>query len=529
MISTSTRVQTGRGPWFLVVLLAIGLMSCWSAAVSTTVVISQVYGGGGNSGAPWRNDFIELYNLGTTAVDLTGWSVQWTSATGTSWSVTSLSGSIQPGQYYLIQEAAGSGTTMPLLPTPDATGTFGMGGTSGKIALSNSTTALTGACPSGAAVIDFVGYGTTPNCYEGAGRTPAPSNTLSVLRKNGGCTETDNNNTDFETGAPIPRNTSYAYWSCTCNTSNHPAAVFDINNSTYNSDLLWRHTTSGDLSAWFMSLAGPVGTAAPGILSSPDWQIVGSADFNADGSADLLIRNISSGDVVIWYLSAFGFSSQLYLGPVATSWNVLGTGDADGDCYADIYWSDNGGMVSLWLLNATGIKAPLCVADPASIDWKVEGVADFNGDQRKDILWRKVSTGEMSIWNVNETGYLSATSPGAVDTAWQIVGLGDVNGDRKADIFWYNATLRNLDAWFQTIYGDWTSVNLGTLPDDNWSVDAIGDFDANGKSDVLLRNINTGEISVWFCTEAGHVGDMAMGIVDLGWRVQNGVVFAGGL
>ncbi len=527
MISTSTRVQTGRGPWFLVVLLVIGLMSCWSAAVSTTVVISQVYGGGGNSGAPWKNDFIELYNLGTTTVDLTGWSVQWTSATGTSWSVTTLSGSINPGQYYLIQEAAGSGAA-PALPTPDATGTFTMGGTSGKIALSNATTALTGACPSGAAVIDLVGYGTTANCYEGTGPTAAPSNTTSVIRKTGGCTETDNNASDFETTTPIPRNTGYAYWTCTCLTGNHPAAEFDINYTNFTSDILWRHATSGELSAWYMSGAGTVGSVTPGVVPNPPWQIVGAADFSADGNCDLLFRNENTGDVVIWNLNPLGFATQLYLGPVDLSFTVVGTGDADGDCYADIYWK-NGTNVSLWLLNATGVKSAVNVADVGSIDWKVEGVADFNGDQRKDVLWRTVSTGDLSIWHVGAAGYLSATSPGNVDVAWQIVGLGDVNGDRKADIFWYNATLRNLDAWYQTIYGVWTSVNLGTLPNDDWSVDAIGDFNGNGKSDVLLRNINTGEISVWLCTEAGHVGDMAMGVVDLGWRVQNGVIFAGGM
>ena len=52
-------------------------------AVSPDVVISQVYGGGGNSGAPYTNDFIELFNRGTSTVSLAGWSIQYTSATGT--------------------------------------------------------------------------------------------------------------------------------------------------------------------------------------------------------------------------------------------------------------------------------------------------------------------------------------------------------------------------------------------------------------------------------------------------------------
>src|SRR5882762_1244191 len=77
-------------------------------AVSTGIVISQVYGGGGNSGAFYKNDFIELFNRGTAPVDVTGWSVQYTSAGATAaWQVTNLNSfTIQPGQYYLVQEAA---------------------------------------------------------------------------------------------------------------------------------------------------------------------------------------------------------------------------------------------------------------------------------------------------------------------------------------------------------------------------------------------------------------------------------------
>jgi endonuclease G len=170
------------------------------------VVISQVYGGGGNSGATYKNDFIELYNAGTTTVSLSTYAVQYTSATGSSWSETTLSGSIAAGHYYLIQEAAGSGGTQNL-PTPEATGTIAMAATAGKVALTKTQTLLTVSNPVGSAdVVDFIGYGTTANAYEGSGPAPAPSNTTADLRANGGATDTDNNAADFATGAPNPRN-----------------------------------------------------------------------------------------------------------------------------------------------------------------------------------------------------------------------------------------------------------------------------------------------------------------------------------
>lgn len=188
----------------LAAVLGIALLTAGTAQAQ--VVISQVYGGGGNSGATYRNDFIELRNNGAAAVVLDGWSVQYTSAAGTSWNGrTLLSGSIAPGGYYLVQQAAGSGGSVDL-PAPDATGTIAMSGTSGKVALVQSAAALTGACPLAAAeLVDFVGYGSSANCAETV-PTATLSNTSAALRKGAGSVDTGNNSADFATGSPDPRN-----------------------------------------------------------------------------------------------------------------------------------------------------------------------------------------------------------------------------------------------------------------------------------------------------------------------------------
>jgi hypothetical protein len=170
------------------------------------VVISQVYGGGGNSGALYKQDYIELYNRSASNQSLAGWSVQYASATGTSWTPTTLSGSIGPGKYYLVAMST-AGTTGSALPIPDATGSTAMAAPAGKVALVNSTTALSGANPVGASGLqDLVGYGTTANGYEGTGPAPAPSVATAVFRARGGTTDSDNNAADFTTGTPNPRN-----------------------------------------------------------------------------------------------------------------------------------------------------------------------------------------------------------------------------------------------------------------------------------------------------------------------------------
>jgi hypothetical protein len=175
------------------------------------VVISQVYGGGGNSSAPYKNDFIELHNRSTTAVSVAGWSVQYASAAGTTWPTTALAGTIQPGAYYLVQEASG-GTIGAALPAADATGGINLSATVGKVALVSSVTALSGSCPSGGTIVDMVGFGATASCFETA-VTAAPSNTTAVLRTFG-CTDTNNNSIDFIVGAPTPRNSTSPVFIC---------------------------------------------------------------------------------------------------------------------------------------------------------------------------------------------------------------------------------------------------------------------------------------------------------------------------
>ncbi|MDT7788638.1 MAG: uncharacterized protein QOF58_7057 [Pseudonocardiales bacterium] len=179
------------------------------AAPSTDALISEVYGGGGNSGATLNQDFVELANKGAAAISLDGYSVQYISATPgatTQWGVTPLTGSIAPGKTFLVAEAKGSGGTVDL-PAPDATGTIAMSATGGTIALVNGTAALTcktaADCAADSRVKDLVGYGTAV-VREGTA-TNALSNATSAFR-NIELGDTDDNSADFKVGDPSPTN-----------------------------------------------------------------------------------------------------------------------------------------------------------------------------------------------------------------------------------------------------------------------------------------------------------------------------------
>jgi hypothetical protein len=223
----------------LAVLLTLTVLAVPSAAGSGTgaIVISQLFGGGANAGAPFASDYVELFNRSSSPVDVGGWTVQYATAAGTTWQATALAGTIQPGRYYLVELAGG--TTGSVLPTPDATGSTNLSATSGKIALVRGTEPLScgsapGSCSGAPLVEDLVGYGTASD-YEGAGAVEALTSTTAALRAGDGCTDTDSNGADLVAGAPAPRNSASTANACAGPAP--PGGASDAKNATVELDV----------------------------------------------------------------------------------------------------------------------------------------------------------------------------------------------------------------------------------------------------------------------------------------------------
>lgn len=191
------------------VTLSVTALPAAFAAPSPTAVISEVYGGGGNSGATLTRDFIEVANAGSAPYGLSGFSVQYLPASpsaGSLWQVTALTGSVAPGGRYLVAQAAGTGGTVAL-PTADATGTVAMSASGGSVALVSGTAPLTcktaADCAVDTRIVDLVGYGSAV-VREGSPVTGA-SATASVARGTA-LADTDDNAADLAAGAPTPVN-----------------------------------------------------------------------------------------------------------------------------------------------------------------------------------------------------------------------------------------------------------------------------------------------------------------------------------
>jgi hypothetical protein len=179
------------------------------------VIITEVYGGGGNSGATLKNDFIELYNTTTTAINISGWSIQYYSATGTGLAtnvfVIPEGKSIPAKGYFLVQAVAGTGGTDDL-PTPDAVSTLALSGSAGKVILYTNETAQTisdiASLTGNAAFKDYVPFGTTAVPVWGSAMAANTTNTTSATRKmvSNVFSYTQNIGFDFELATPSPTN-----------------------------------------------------------------------------------------------------------------------------------------------------------------------------------------------------------------------------------------------------------------------------------------------------------------------------------
>ncbi len=262
-----------------------------------SIVISQVYGAGGNKGASLTNDFVELFNNGSTAVTMTGWALQYASSGGT-WSTSNpptplKTATIQPGEYYLVQLAAGS-TPSGALPTPDDTGSLALSGTSGTVVLTTDTTPLTcetNACTAVASVVDVVGYGAA-TVVSGAGPTGPTGGlaaTQGVIRKgdgtDDGCTNAGNNAADFDTlteTTTTPRNSSTAKHVCAGGTTGATAAAGMVISQVYGGGGNANATYLNDYVELFNPTSAPISLAGASLQYASSTGDVGSP---ADGGS----------------------------------------------------------------------------------------------------------------------------------------------------------------------------------------------------------------------------------------------------
>ena len=285
-------------------------------------------------------------------------------------------------------------------------------------------------------------------------------------------------------------------------------------------DILWLND-NGSLSNWLgrgdggfvINDAAALTSLGPGGY----WEVLGSGDFNGDGRDDILWINDAS-DISNWLGTATGgfiINDANAYGPSSTALNFSGIGDFNGDGRDDILWWNYQNSVTTWTGTASGgftqnLSSPVTTS---SSDWSIAGVGDFDGDGLDDILWRNVATGALTNWLSYTADWQGADTDGfAVNDAnafsqvpldWSVAGVGDFNGDGRDDILWRNST-GALSNWLGTANGGFVinDANAYAQIPLYWQVVGIGDYNGDGRDDILWRS-DDGAVSNWLGTASG--------------------------
>lgn len=492
--------------------------------LSSGIVISQVNGGGGGSTGTYLFDYVELKNNSGSPKSLNGMAIYYGSGTG-NFASTASNGfalpnvTIQPGKYFLVQTGP-TGSTGMALPTPDAiTGNLTMSATAGKVALVaglpiNNCGATANPCAlPHFSIVDLVAWGTANNA-EGGAATNGGANTTSTqgnVRKNSGCTDTDNNNADFDVlTAPVPRNSSSAAFLCGVATNTRTPLDFDgdgrtdyvvaretfhegggfavwhisLNSSTTTYSQEWGLVATDDfayadydgdgktdIGAWrrgalstFYIIESSTNTIQINQLGLLDDEVV-SGDYNGDGKADIAVfRNNLDGTSGWHYRPSF---TSNYVTITLDGQGSRAEGDYDGDGMIDpaIFTSGTGGAGHLRAKLSSG--GMLTFDFGLATDFVAPG--DYDGDGRTDLCVLRVD-GPLIRWDYEPSGTAGVT---VVTDTWGLIATdipapGDYNGDGRIDYgIWRDIALAEF--WVMT-----SGARLGMVR--QWGL--AGDFPA---------------------------------------------------
>jgi FG-GAP-like repeat len=288
------------------------------------------------------------------------------------------------------------------------------------------------------------------------------------------------------------------------------------------SDVAWRDT-NGNVAIWLMNgtqILNPT-SALVANVPYPQWTIIGTGDFNGDGYADLLWRD-NTGIVAIWEMNGTQILNPTSAVVVnAGSWSVVGVGDFNGDTRSDILLTDGNSNYAIWEMNGTQIVNAANAYLAKVIGWSVVGVGDFNGDGRSDILWTDGS-GNYAIWEMNGTQILNPTSAyfTQVTTNWKVVGIADFNGDGRSDILWEDQS-SNYAIWEMNGLQITNPTSALVTNASGWTVVGTGDYNGDGMSDILLTNGN-GDYALWEMngTQIINPANAYLAKVSTNWAIQ---------
>ncbi len=282
----------------------------------------------------------------------------------------------------------------------------------------------------------------------------------------------------------------------------------------------------------------------------PGYRLLGSADFDGDGTPDLLFLNTSQGafgDVHVW--KNFSSSADVILRNVKLAWDVQVLGDLDGDGYADLVWrytapdSPDTGVSYIWFSNGSGVSE-VRKRGGAPLDWALAGARDLNGDGAADMVYVS-PTGQIRVLMATAARSCANFSAGALPAGFAVLHFADYTGNQRGDLLLKNSAtgevrLLSLDARALTMPPSTadpndpnasctattaslavSQANLPAVPSD-WSYFASADLNGDGISDIVWR-LSDGTLTIWTLGAGGVLQSVIgnAGTVPAGFTVQS--------
>jgi hypothetical protein len=261
---------------------------------------------------------------------------------------------------------------------------------------------------------------------------------------------------------------------------NHTGLINDISKDGKH-DILWRDYSSGAGHFWSMDGGNLLtGVDIPDYLDMA-WHPVAMADFNNDGNMDIVWRYHwidNTGWDRIWLMNGNTRLAEVEIDRVAdNNWHIVGTGDFNLDGSADILWRNYAtGQNHIWQMNGTTRTTSIILDPVTDLNQRIVGTGDFNGDGKSDILWRNANTGQLYIWFMDGLTKSSVQNlSSSPDLIWSVGGTGDMNNDGKSDIIWRNLNTGNNTVWLMNGATKTGDLDIHDVPERNWNI--VGDSD----------------------------------------------------
>lgn len=241
-------------------------------------------------------------------------------------------------------------------------------------------------------------------------------------------------------------------------------------------------------------------------------------DFTGDSRSDIVLQS-PTGAIRLWGMDGALITSTERVSQTGTpvnagqGWDVVQSGDFNGDSLADLLWRGPDGEVTIWDLDGPRLLAEGSVlrnghpVNPGH-NWTIMGTGDFNGDGMTDVLWRSTAeAGALHIWSMDGNDIVSnhparfGGGPVNVGSEWSVEGTGDFGGDGKSDVLW-RSDAGEIATWDMDGFDIASSGLISqqgsavTVADQRWKVSGTGDFNGDGMTDILWRGPD-GAVGVW--------------------------------